>query len=810
MELPQRYDSKEAEKKWLTYWEAQKIYTFNPDTKKKIFSIDTPPPTVSGKMHIGHAFSYTQMDFIARFHRMNNEEIFYPFGTDDNGLATERMIETLNKVKNTTLDRKDFVKLCLDTLEKIRPDFIQDWKDLGISADYSIYYSTINDYCQKISQKSFLDLYKLGREYRKNAPIMWCPECHMAIAQVELEDKEKDSQFVFIKFKTETDEFITIATTRPELMPACVAIFVHPDDERYKRFVGKKVTIPFFNRQVTVYANEAADPNFGSGAVYHCTFGDEDDIDWVIKYHLPIIEVMNKDGTLNEKAGTYKGLKSKEARKVIIEDLKNSGLIEKIQPVKHVVNVHERCGTEIEFIMTEEWFIKYLDLKEQFITAGNELTWFPAFMKNRLDNWIHGLKWDWCISRQRYFGVPIPVWYCEKCKEIILADEAQLPVDPLKEMPPVKVCPKCSHTTFVPEQDVLDTWATSSLSPFLAIDQFKNHPVYKKLFPMSLRPQAHDIITFWLFNTLVKSQLHHKKNPWTTVMISGWALDPHGKKMSKSKGNVIDPREYTTKYCADALRFWAACSKLGEDMPFQEKDFITATKIITKLWNASKFALMHLEDYQVKDLKKKDITVMDQWLLSELHTVIKNSTEFFTNHEFSRARLETETFFWNIYCDYYLEIIKDRLYNKASYSKKEIDSVQYTLYTVTLSILKLFAPIMPYITEEIYHLFFAQQEKKKSIHISDWPLWKKEFSDEHARYVGKFVMHILENCRKSKSEKSLSMKAPVKKIVAKAKITKKEFSLVDKEIKSATKAEVIEFEEIDAQSSQDFEVKIEL
>ena len=808
MKLPKRYNPKDSEKKWKKYWEKEHIYKFNPDTKKPIFSIDTPPPTVSGRMHIGHAFSYTQMDFIARFHRMFGEELFYPFGTDDNGLATERLIESINNVKNTEMDRKSFVRLCLKTLEKIRPDFIQDWKDLGISADYSIYYSTTNDHSQKISQKSFLDMYKKGREYRKNAPIMWCPECHMAIAQVELEDREKHSQFVYMKFEVETGDTITIATTRPELMPACVAIFVHPDDKRYQKFIGKKVKIPFFNREVKVYANEAADPEFGSGAVYHCTFGDEDDINWVIKYNLPIIEVVNKDGTLNEKAGKYKGMKTKEARKAIIEDLKKARLIEKIEPIKHTVNVHERCHTEIEFIMTEEWFIKYLDLKEKFLKAGAKIKWFPPFMKNRLDNWIHGLKWDWCISRQRYFGVPIPVWYCEKCKEVIVADESQLPVDPLKEKPPIKVCPKCGHDKFIPEPDVLDTWATSSLSPFLAIDLFKNHSVYKKLFPMSLRPQAHDIITFWLFNTMVKSLLHHNKNPWENAMISGWALDPKGKKMSKSKGNIIDPRDYLDKYCADALRFWASCSKLGEDMPFQEKDFVTGMKIITKLWNASKFAIMHFENYALEKFNVNDLTTIDKWILSALNTVIKKATNFFLKYEFSRAKLETENFFWNIYCNYYLEIVKDRLYNTKNYSKQEISSAHYTLYTATLSILKLFAPIMPFITEEIYNLYFAEKEKKKSIHISDWPDYRKELVFNKAHAIGKFTIHVIEEARKAKSAKNLSMKASINKIIAKSKLSKKDFTLIEKDLRGATKAEIIEHTPLEKESAVDFDIKV--
>jgi valyl-tRNA synthetase len=415
-----------------------------------------------------------------------------------------------------------------------------------------------------------------------------------------------------------------------------------------------------------------------------------------------------------------------------------------------------------------------------------KLTWYPPFMKNRLDNWIHGLKWDWCISRQRYFGVPIPVWYCEKCKEIIIANESQLPVDPLKDKPPIKACPKCGHDKFMPEKDVLDTWATSSLSPFLAIDLFKDKPVYNKLFPMSLRPQAHDIITFWLFNTMVKSLLHHNQNPWKEAMISGWALDPKGKKMSKSKGNVIDPREYLDKYCADALRFWASSSKLGEDMPFQEKDFVTGMKLITKLWNASKFALMH-----IKEVSKPKLNLVDRWILSSLDELVKRCTEFFTTYEFSRAKLETENFFWNVYCNYYLEIVKDRLYNDETYSEEEIQSAHYTLYTITLTILKLFAPIMPYITEEIYHLYFAEKEGLKSIHRSYWP---KDMGIKKPG-IGDFIIQTIEAVRKHKTSKSLSMKAPIDSIIAKGNIKKADFSLIEKELKGVTKAENIEFTE---------------
>ncbi|MEK6950077.1 MAG: valine--tRNA ligase, partial [Nanoarchaeota archaeon] len=549
MELPKHYNPHESELKWMQYWEKEKIYAFDPKSKSEIYSVDTPPPTVSGKMHLGHAFSYSQQDFIVRFHRMLGKNVFYPFGTDDNGLATERLIEKMKNVKGQFMKRKDFVELCLKTLEEIRPDFVYDWKRIGISADFNIFYTTIDEHSQKVSQKSFLGLYEMGRIYKKRAPFVWCPECQTAIAQVEMKDSERDSNLIYIKFDTSIKEKIIIATTRPELLPACVAIHVHPDDKRYKKFIGAKAKIPFSDREVKINSNKDVDMEFGSGVVYHCTYGDMDDVRWIGEFKIEPIEIMNKDGTLNEKAGKFAGLYVKKARKVVIEALKEENRIEKIEPIRHAVNVHERCETDIEILTTDQWFIKYLDLKDEFIKYGRKIKWYPEHMKARYENWIHGLKWDWNISRQRHFGVPIPAWHCKKCNEIAVADEKQIPVDPLVDKPKGKC--KCGSSEFEPEKDVLDTWATSSLTPDIAIELFKDKEIQKKLFPMGLRPQAHDIITFWLFNTVVKSYFHHKNIPWKDVMISGWALDPHGKKMSKSKGNVVDPREMLKKYSAD-------------------------------------------------------------------------------------------------------------------------------------------------------------------------------------------------------------------------------------------------------------------
>ncbi|MBW2999443.1 valine--tRNA ligase, partial [Candidatus Woesearchaeota archaeon] len=524
MELPKIYDFKVEEPKWQRFWEEKAIYKFDPKSKKEIYSVDTPPPTVSGKMHMGHAFSYAQQDFAVRFHRMLGKNVFYPFGTDDNGLATDRMIEKMKGVKSAEMDRKEYVKLCLETLEEIRPKYIADWKKIGMSCEWSIYYTTINEHCQRISQKSFIDLYKAGREYQKEAPTIWCPHCNTAIAQVELEDRELTSFFSDIVFKLEDGSDLIIATTRPELLASCVAVFFHPDDDRYKKLKGKKAKVPLFNHEVPILPDERADPEKGTGIVMCCTFGDQTDIEWYKAHNLPLIMSITGDGKMNEKAGKYKGMTIKEAREKIIEDLKKENLLVKEKKISHTVNVHERCGTEVEILNTKQWFIKYLDLKDTFLKAGKQMKWFPPHMRVRYDNWIKGLQWDWCISRQRHFGVPFPVWYCKKCEEVILAEKDQLPVDPLTDKPK-KPC-KCGSKDFVPEKDMLDTWATSSLTPQIAAELFIEKGLYDKLYPMNLRPQAHDIITFWLFNTVVKSQMHAKKNPWKDIMISGFALDP--------------------------------------------------------------------------------------------------------------------------------------------------------------------------------------------------------------------------------------------------------------------------------------------
>jgi valyl-tRNA synthetase len=814
-----RYTSDESEKKWLKYWKEKKTYKFNPKTEKEIFSIDFPPPTVSGRMHVGHSFSYAQEDFIARYKRMKGYEVFLPFGTDDNGLATERLIEKTKKVRSKNMPRDEFVKLCLDTLKEIRPDFTTDWIRLGISCDYDITYSTIDDHSRKISQQSFIDLYNKGLEYRKFAPIIFCPQCQTAIAQVELEDKQDSSTLNYIKAKLEDGRYLIYATTRPELIYGCVGmsisqegkyVTVSTEEEEWiiskeaiekvekwanletknefkgKELVGLKVTIPLSEIQVEISHDEVTETKYGTGIVYYCTYGGMDCIEWLTRHPgVEPINVMGTNGRYKDMCGPIAGKKSTEARKIILEKLEKNGDLIKKEAISHAVNVHERCGTSIEYVATEQWFIKILDQQDKWLKVGNELKWKPEFMKTRYDNWVNGLKWDWCISRQRHFGVPIPIWYCNKCKEVNLPESEQLPVDPLKDKPN-KPC-KCGSEDFTPEKDVLDTWATSSLTPIIAAGLVPE--IKDKLYPMSFRQNSHDILTFWLFNTVIKSQLENNVNPWKDVAITGWVLDKHGKKMSKSKGNIIDPREVWEKFSVDAGRFAAGRTKLGADYSFQEKDVMTGQKTVTKLDNASKFVFMHLENFDPNT--KQTLQGFDRWMLSKLNNLTKMATESMNEYSYSKTLKGVENLFWLQFCDVYLEAIKDRLYNPETRGEENTAGAKSTLQKGMLNILKLFAPFMPYITEDVYQRYYSKLEVKQSIHVSSWPVANEALIDENTERVGDQLVEVISAVRKAKSEKGVSLKEPVKELVLHLK--KEDVAPFIEDLKAVTKAEKIRF-----------------
>ena len=765
--LPKKYKFKEIEDKWKAYWDESKVYVseFKKEEDEEIFSVDTPPPTVSGKMHMGHAFSYAQGDFIVRYHRMNGKKIFYPFGTDDNGLPTEHLIEKTKKVNSRSMTRPEFVKLCHETIKEIKPEFVKAWVDLGVSADYENSYSTINEESTRVSQKSFLDLYKKGYVYKKETPTTWCVKCQTAIAQADFENIEKDSFFNDIAFHDADGKELVIATTRPELLPACVGLFAHPDDERYKYLKGKTAKVPLFDYEVPILFDTDVAMDKGTGLMMCCTFGDKEDVEKWHKYKLDLRQVIEKYGKLNDLAGKYSGLKIIEARKAIIEDLRESGDLKSQTKITHNANAHDRCGTEIEFMKTSQWFINVMDHKDELIKAADDITWHPEHMKVRYVNWVANLNWDWCISRQRHFGVPFPAWYEKDTGKIVLADESELPIDPTTQTPKNY---EGNPDNLIAEPDVLDTWATSSVSPQIALGWGKtDNEIFKKNMPMTIRLQSHDIIRTWAFYTITKSLYHHGVVPWNEIMVSGFVLDPKGKKMSKSAGNGIDPIALVDKFGADAVRYGASAVKLGEDLPFQEKYLETGKRTTTKLFNAAKFAHMHLEDYE-GDFDSTKITSIDKWIVSKLQKTIQSATTYLEQYEFSKARADVEKFFWQDLCDNYLEIVKDRLYKPEIYGDDSRLAGQMTLAYVLENVVKLFAPYLPFVTEEIFSWYFAEknnQGSKTSVHLASWPLFDEKLIFETDELAGEKTKLILSAGRKAKNAAGVSQKHEFLKLV---------------------------------------------
>src|SRR3989344_3266977 len=733
-----------VEKKWQAQWEKDKIYAFDPKRKGDVFSIDTPPPTVSGRMHLGHAFSYAQADFIARYKRMNCFNVFYPFGLDDNGLATERLVEKSRSIRAKDFTREQFIKICLEETRKHEDVMISDFKALGLSLDWNLLYRTIEPLARKTSQKSFLEIYKEKRAYRKEAPSMWCPTCETAIAQAELEDVEMDSTFNDLIFKIKGGGEIIIATTRPEMLSSCVAVFIHPSDKRKKELLEKKVIVPISGHEVTVLEDARVDPEKGTGIVMCCTFGDQTDMEWYFAHSLPLRVGFTPDGRMSALAGKYAGKKIRESRKEIILDLKEAGLLKSQKAIRQAVKVHERCKSEMEIMNT----------------------------------------------KQRFFGVPFPLWYCKKCEETITADEKQLPVDPLQDKPLVKKCPKCGGTEFVPEKDVLDTWATSSLTPQINSKWAEDKKLHAKIFPMSLRPQAHDIITLWAFNTVVKAYFHEKKLPWKEIMISGHALDPKGRKMSKSLGNVVNPVEMVEKYSADMLRYWAANGSLGEDLPFQEKEFLSAKKFLTKLSNAAKFVAMKTQGVKLSDFEKekKNMHELDRWILSIFSRTKKEATEALESYEYSKALSALRNFFWLEFADYYIEQVKHRVYSESDKSSGAAKAVLVKIFT---EILKMLSPFVPHTTEEIFQSNFKAYMNETSVHLEKWPEEDEKLLDESAEKAGELAKTIIAVLRKHKSEKNMAMNAEISEVKVFFEKDEGMFAKVEEDIKKTMNVKVI-------------------
>lgn len=755
--LDKKYDSLVKEEKWLNYWKKNKIYEFKPDYRE-VYSIDTPPPTVNGKIHIGHIFSYSQAEMIARYKRLRGYNVFYPFGFDDNGLPSERLVEKEQKKKAHEIGRESFSKLCYETTNKYEEEFQDLFSKLGVSTDWSMCYKTVSSSTIKISQNSFLDLIEKGHCYHKESPALWCNECLTSIAQAELETKTIKTTFNYVNFKTvEDNEIFTIATTRPELLPAIVCVFVNPDDDKNNHLIGKTAHIPVIDANVPIIGDEKVAIDKGTGIVMCCTFGDQTDIEWWKKYNLPLKYIFTDDGRIMDSVPNYGGLKIKEARKQIVDDLQVGGYIVKIEELEHEVQTHERCGSEVEYTVMKQWFIDIMSHKEDFLRIGNEINWYPTHMHNRYEEWVNNVAWDWCISRQRYFGVPFPVWYCKECGEPIFASKEQLPVNPLTDTPSIEKCHKCGCKKFIPESDVMDTWATSSVTPLINMKYGEKDNYESILKPMSLRSNASEIIRTWDFYTIVKSYYHFGIKPWDNVMISGFVMANKGEKISKSKGNSkVEPLDLIKQFSADVVRYWAASGRLGTDITFSEETLLRGKKLVNKIWNVSKFVQMHLEDYQDKVFD--DFEYIDKWILGNFIDMEKEYLKYLDNYEIGLALNILEKFFWN-FCDNYIEIVKHRLYRPEEFGEKARYSGQKTIYILLYKLLQDFSIFFPFITEEIYQDIYHDM---KSIHITEIKSLNYSFDEEIVN--GNLMCEIISMVRGKKSSSNLSLKTIVKKL----------------------------------------------
>ncbi len=754
--IPEKPSLSGLEAKWGADWQARGLYRFDRSkTRDQIYSIDTPPPTISGSLHLGTAFGYIQVDAIARFQRMFGREVFYPMGWDDNGLPTERRVQThygvrcdpnvpfdahlvvapveKNDKTQRPISRPNFVELCQRLTEEFEEDFEQQWRTIGLSVDWDLTYATINERSRRVAQLAFLRNLQRGEAYAAEGPSMWDVDFQTAVAQAEFEDREVHGAFHKIAFPAAGGgRPVEIETTRPELLPSCVALVAHPDDTRYTHLVGTEVISPVFGVRLPVVAHQLAEPDKGTGVAMICTFGDTTDVLWWRQLGLPLRSVIQRDGRFQAETPAWlsgsgadayaalAGKTSQQARRAVVELLRESGaLIGEPRPCTHQVKFFEKGDRPLEIVTSRQWYIRNgardQDLRARLLAAGRELKWHPDFMRVRYEHWVEGLNTDWLISRQRYFGVPFPVWYRvseageTRWDEVITADEAALPVDPQSDAPPgYDESQRGKPGGFAGDPDVMDTWATSSLTPQITSGWLADPDLFDRVFPMDLRPQGPEIIRTWLFATMLRALLEHGERPWQHAVINGWILDPDRKKMSKSKGNVLGPMPLIEQFGADGLRHWACRAAPGTDTAADPAQMKVGRRLAVKVLNASKFVL----GLGAADVTAADVTEpIDRAMLSQLEVVVAEATEAFAGYEYNRALERTETFFWR-FCDDYLELVKMRAYRGG----QEGRSAQAALATALSVLLRLFAPVMPFVTEEVWSWW-----QEGSVHRAPWP-----------------------------------------------------------------------------------------
>ena len=791
-QVPDRPTLDGIEDHWASVWDNEGLHTFKRNaTRDTVFAIDTPPPTVSGSLHMGHVFSYTHTDAIARFHRMSGRDVFYPMGWDDNGLPTERRVQNYYGVRcdpsqpydpdftppfrgdppkdhrSIPISRPNFLELCDELVELDEKVFEELFRRLGLSVDWSLLYATIDERSRRVSQRAFLRNFARGEAYSAEAPTLWDVDFQTAVAQAEMEDRERPGAYHTLAFhRTDGAGDVLIDTTRPELLAACVALVAHPDDERYQPLFGSTVTTPLYGVEVPVCPHPLAQPDKGTGIAMICTFGDVTDVIWWRELDLPTRAIIGRNGRIMSEppAGVpadafagIAGLTVKQAQRAVVEQLAASGeMIGDPDPISHPVKFYERGERPLEIVTSRQWYIRNggrdTDLRAALVARGHELTWHPEHMRHRYENWVEGLNGDWLVSRQRFFGVPFPVWYPVDADgqpdhdNPILPDEADLPIDPSTDVPAGYTADqRDTPGGFTGDPDVLDTWATSSLSPHIAALWCEDGTdMFDRVFPMDMRPQGHDIIRTWLFASMVRSHHEHGGVPWTNAALSGWILDPDRKKMSKSKGNVVTPMALFDSYGTDAVRYWAASARPGVDTAFSEDQMKVGRKFANKILNITKFVLNLTSDHTA-DIA--DVThPVDRAMLTRLDATVAEATRAFAEFDYARALERTESLFW-WFCDDYVELVKSRAYDTNDEAQS---SALSALHTAVGTLQRLLAPLLPFATEEAW-----RWSHDTSVHIAPWPTPLGIDADD----VLDPVLEVLSQVRRAKTEAKVSQRA---------------------------------------------------
>jgi len=828
MSVPEKPALEGLEEALSTRWEREGTYRFDrTKSRDQIYSIDTPPPTVSGSLHVGHVFSYTHTDIVARFQRMRGKEVFYPMGWDDNGLPTERRVQNYFGVRcdpslpydpsfvppekpekqPISVSRPNFIELCVKLTVEDEKIFEDLWRYLGLSVDWSMTYATIARPAQRVSQLMFLRLLARKLAYQVEAPTLWDVDFRTAVAQAELEDREQPGAYHRIHFaKADGSGMVAIETTRPELIPACVALVAHPDDARFQPLFGTEVVTPMFGVTVPVLAHALADPDKGSGIAMICTFGDTTDVIWWRELKLPVRAIVQTNGTLGpvtwgepgwETARVARaqqaydqlaGLSAKKAQVKIVELLRESGDLQgDPKPITHHVKFYEKGDRPLEIVTSRQWFIKTMDYREAFIARGREMAWHPEYMQARYENWVNGLNGDWCVSRQRFFGVPFPLWYPLRAdgttdyNRPLVPDESRLPIDPSTDLPEGYTADQRGKPGgFVADPDVMDTWATSSVSPQLVSQWQTDADVFARTFPMDLRPQAHDIIRTWLFSSVVRAHFENDSVPWTHASISGWVLDPDRKKMSKSKGNVVTPLALLQEYGSDGVRYWAARGGPGVDTAFDVGQMKIGRKLAMKVMNVSKFVL-------AGDQPAGAVTeALDRGMLQNLAGLVDEATAELEHYEYAKALAKVESFFWD-FCDNYVEAAKSRRY--GDFGPDAAASASTAMRLALSVLLRLLAPYLSFVTESVW-----SWSQEGSVHRAAWPTRVEVIAvsgtDAAAQQSVFHLTDALNAIRKAKTDQKVSVGTPVRQVIyfaAENVVTS--LALVERDLKAACRAD---------------------